>query len=380
MTMPLFRNGFRPFFLGSSLFVALVVPVWIGLFTGNLSALRPLEWHAHEMVFGFFAGIMGGFLLTAMPNWTSRPPLAGRHLILLFAAWLAGRLAMAALLLGGLDSPILFAIIDETYLVLLAFYAINQVRHAPAIHNMPVVAMIVLLAVANLLFHLTSWTGWSPILGPHLGLAIAASLLTLIGGRVIPAFTRNWLAARSTTPPPVDFNRFDGLTVLVTITAMLAWIWSAEAVPTGWLLGLAALLNAIRLTRWRGWHTRAEPLLFILHLGYGWLVAALTLLALNVWWPHPGAMHALTAGAMGVMILAIMTRATRGHTGRPLSADRTTVIIYVLVNAGALLRVAAGYLPMDYAIVAALGGISWCAAYLLFATTYGRWLCNTKMR
>ena len=376
MTLPLFQNGFRPFFLGGALFAGLAVPLWAGLLTQLIPAADPLLWHAHEMVFGFFTAILGGFLLTAMPSWTNRPPLRGRGLQVLFGAWVVGRVAMTALLWGHAD-PVLLGGLDLLYPVLLTLYAAREVTHAPAIHNFPVVVMVGLLTVADSLFHLAAIWHLDPLLGPHLGLAAAAALMALIGGRVIPNFTRNWLAQRLTVPLPAAFGKLDVAAVVLTVGGMLAWVFVPAYAVTPWLLAAASLVGAVRLSRWRGRHTVAEPLLFILHVGYGWLVAALALLALNGWWPHAGAMHGLTAGAMGVMILAIMTRATRGHTGNPLTADRVTVAIYGLVNAGAVIRVAAGYLPWDYTLTAVVGGLVWSAAFLLFALSYGRLLLGS---
>lgn len=381
---PVFQNGFRPFFLGGSVFAGLVIPIWSALFTDLLAvspASNPMNWHGHEMVFGFFGAILGGFLLTAMPNWTGRAPLSGGGLLGLFVAWIGGRIAMTAYLLGDPSASALgfyVAGADLLYPVMLAVYAASQVAQAKAIHNLPVVFMVGLFGFADFLFHFAPMTGLDRLFGPHLALAVAAMLIALIGGRIVPSFTRNWLAPRSSVTVPEGFALIDKLALGVTFAGLAMWVFAPDRDYTGILLALAAVAGLLRLLRWHGWRTGAEPLVAILHIGYLWLVAALAALSVNSLFPGilPGAtaLHVLTAGAVGVMIMAVMTRASRGHTGHPLHADGMTVFIYGLVNAGALIRVLSPWLPLDYATSAAIGGLVWSAGFLLFAVTYGPWL------
>ena len=384
----LFQNGFRPFFLGGSVFAGLAILVWVAVFSDWISVpatASPMDWHAHEMTFGFFGAILGGFLLTAMPNWTGRPALSGDKLMLLFVIWVLGRIAMVAYLLGNPADPLVMAVVgfvDLLYPILLLIYAATQVIHAKAIHNLPVIVMIGLFTVANVLFHSAPYSSFDHRLGPHLGLAVAGMLIALIGGRIIPNFTRNWLASRSPENIPAEFDLFDKITLVETTIAIVCWAFIPDQPATGVLLASASLLGLIRLSRWRGIHTSAEPLVLILHVGYLWLVLSMAALATNSLMPSlmPGAsaLHVLTTGAMGVMMIAVMTRASRGHTGQPLMADRTTVLIYVLVNVGAVLRVSAPFLPLDYATAAALGGVAWASAWLIFAYTYGPWLIKPR--
>ena len=377
MTHPFFHNGFRPFFLGGSLFAALAVWLWIAVVGGLLPSSQlysPLDWHAHEMVFGFFGAILGGFLLTAIPNWTNRPPLAGGHLQLLFGLWLAGRAAMLAFLWGNPDhaaTALAVGAVDLLYPLMLVVYTARQVATAQAIHNLPVVVMVGLVGTGNALFHLAPLLHIDRRFGPHLGIAVAAALIALIGGRVIPNFTRNWLASRPNRPVPAPFGKYDVVTLVLTVAALVGWLFAPEQVGVSVLLAVAGAAGLVRLWRWRGIYTGAEPLVLILHLGFLWLVIGLAFL--------PISLHALTTGAIGVMVLAIMTRASRGHTGRPLTADRTTVAIYVLVNAGAALRVAAPYLPLDYSAALTVAAIVWSAAFLLFAISYGPWLLKDRL-
>lgn len=389
MTHPVFHNGFRPFFLGGAVFAAVAVALWVAVITGLLSSAsisNPLDWHAHEMVFGFFGAILGGFLLTAMPSWSNQPPITGPRLRFLFLTWVAGRLSMLLFLFGNPDVLTValgVAAVDLLYPVLLVIYAVGQVSKAPAIHNFPVVFMVGLLAVADSVFHLAPLIGTLRSQGPHLGLAVAAVLIALIGGRVIPNFTRNWLQQRQSPLVPASFGKFDMVAVVATVLGMVGWLVVPDFTGTGIVLAVAALLGVVRLGRWHGIHTFAQPLVFILHLGYLWLVAGLAALAVSVLLPNifpaATALHVLTTGAIGTMVLAIMTRATRGHTGRPLLADGVTVLIYALVNLGAILRVAAPFLPVDYALGIALSGLIWSAAFVVFAIAYGPWLVKPRV-
>ena len=389
MTHPVFHNGFRPFFLGGAVFAAASIALWVAVITGLLSSValsNPLDWHAHEMVFGFFGAILGGFLLTAMPSWSNQPPITGARLRFLFLTWVAGRLFMLMFLFSNPDVFALalgIALVDLLYPVLLVIYAIGQVSKAPAIHNFPVVFMVGLLAVADLLFHLAPLIGILRSRGPYLGLVVATILMALIGGRVIPNFTRNWLQQHKSPLVPAEFGKFDMIAVGAALMGMVGWLVLPDYMGTGIVLAVASVLGLVRLSRWHGIHTWAQPLVLILHVGYLWLVAGLAALSVSVLMPNilptATALHVLTTGAIGTMVLAIMTRATRGHTGRPLLADGVTVLIYVLVNLGAILRVTAPFLPLDYSLAIGLSGLVWGSAFIVFAIAYGPWLVKPRI-
>ena len=335
--LSLFQNGFRPFFLGGAVFAVLAIGLWIAVFSDLVSvsaSASPMDWHAHEMVFGFFRRHFGRISVDRHPQLDRQPPLSGDGLLGLFAAWVAGRMVMLSFLLSDPSvaaTAFTVAVVDLLYPILLLGYAAGQVVHAKAIHNLPVVVMVGLFGIANVLFHIAPLTGFDRRLGPHLGLAVAAILIALIGGRIIPTFTRNWLTARSSPVLPAEFSIVDKIALVLAVAGVLSWAFAPDASYSGFLLALASAAALIRLLRWKGGLTTAEPLVFILHVGYFWLAAALAALAVNALYPSvfPGAtaLHVLTAGSMGVMILAVMTRASRGHTGRPLIADRGTVAI-----------------------------------------------------
>ena len=377
-----FSFAFRPFFFCGALFAGIAIPVWAALFTGRLvMAGDPMRWHAHEMLFGYLGAIIGGFLLTAIPNWTGRLPVSGAPLAGLLALWLLGRIG-AALQATGVIGPEVGIVLELLYWVALSGAAFREIIAGGNKRNLPVVAMIAAFALADVVTFLPDWTSVEPMLGARLAIAIAATLISLIGGRVTPSFTRNWLAKEKGEPFPAPFGAIDKAAVAATLLAMLAWAVRPDAAWAGGLLLLAALVQAIRLARWQGQRTIAEPLVIILHLGYLWLVVGLLALGASAIAPEQimatAALHALTAGAVGTMTLAVMTRASLGHTGRALVADRGTQAIYGLVILGAALRVLVPWLPTDYPETVGLAGLLWAGAFLLFAVKYGPYLFSAR--
>ncbi len=376
-----FSYGFRPYFLGAALFASVAIPAWILLLTEGgdsefLSTAR--DWHVHEMVFGFLPAVITGFLLTAIPNWTGRSPIRGRELILLFSLWLAGRLVMAIPFL----MPLLSAAVEGAFLVLVAGLVWREIATGKSWSHAPIGGLISLYAGANILFHLLALSGAATDLPERMALALVMVLLALIGGRVTPNFTRDFLAEQGMTEQPAPFSPVDGLSVVLVGIAAAAWIVQPQAMVTGWMLAVAGLVNLGRLLRWCGWVTWHEPLVLILHLGYGWLAISLFALGgaiLGLGLPTTDAMHALTTGAVGVMTLAIMTRASLGHTGRPKHAGPMTVCIYILVNLGAMLRVFGPSADLSTNLVLGLAAMSWSGAYLLFALVYGPFLLRPSI-
>lgn len=376
-----FSYGFRPFFLGAALFAGLAIPAWIVMLIGGgssaaLSVAR--DWHVHEMVFGFLPAVITGFLLTAVPNWTDRPPIQGRALMLLFALWLLGRLVMAVPLL----TPVLSALIDGSFFVVVAGLVWRELAAGGSWNQAPVAGVISLYACANIFFHLRAVSGEEIDLAVRVALALIMVLLTLIGGRLVPNFTREYLAGQKATRQPAPFSRFDGLTIVLVAMAVVAWAVEPQSITTGWFLVAAGFASLGRLSRWYGWLTWREPLVFMLHWGYGWLALAMTLLGsaiLGVGLTKEDAVHALTTGAIGVMTLAVMTRASLGHTGRDRHAGPTTVCIYLLVTIAALVRVfgPSTSLPTNYVLAAA--ALSWSGAYLLFAAVYGPYVLRPNI-
>lgn len=369
----LFERGYRPFFLGAVIFSALAVPLWLlalrtGL--GPPAYLGPRDWHVHEMVFGYLGAVIAGFLLTAIPNWTGRLPVAGWPLALLAGLWLAGRVAM----LVSSGSPVAGAVIDSAFLCVFAAIAWREVLAGRNRRNLPICVLVTVFAAANIGFHLASVRGLDLALAERMALAVIAGLIMLVGGRIVPSFTRNWLAKQGATRLPAAFGLIDKLAMAATGAALVAWIAATQALVSAVLFAIAAAMLALRLARWRGLSTFAEPLVIILHIAYAWLPLWCALMALQIGWPAvldvSTALHALTAGAIGTMTVAVMTRATLGHSGRPLAADWLTSVVYLLVVAGAALRVLTPLLPLDPLAMLTIAGAAWSAGFALFAIGY----------
>ena len=374
--LALFSGGFRPFFLGAAAWAATALPIWLCVYTGAVtlpSALPPVTWHVHEMVFGYALASVAGFLLTAIPNWTGRLPLRGTPLALLAALWLAGRLAV---LFSGTTGTLPAAVVDLAFPLVFVAVIARELIAGRNWRNMPMLVALSLLFTGSLLVHLQA-LGVAPgaDLGNRLGLATILAMVALVGGRIVPSFTRNWLAkARPAGALPAQAGRADMAALLLTVAGLLVWVAAPSAEFTPWVELAAGTAVAFRLSRWCGLATFGEPLVFVLHLGYGWLALGLLLLGFNglhPLLPVTAALHALTAGAIGTMTLAVMTRATLGHTGQPLAAGRGTHAIYLLVTLGAMLRLLAPLAGAQAMAVTWIAGAAWSGAFALFAVAYG---------
>lgn len=376
------EGGFRPFFLGAAILAACAVPLWIAAFSGYLrpslgnTGVGSASWHVHEMLFGYLSAVLTGFLFTAIPNWTGRLPLKGMPLAALFAFWLAGRLAVA---LEGQIGTAVASVIDGPFLVIVTAMIFREIVAGKNWRNLPVCVLVGLFATANIFFWIDLPTLDGAAGAWRLAIAVAALLIGLIGGRVTPSFTRNWLKKQN-LPQPASFGPSEKFSLIVLALALLVWVARPNEILTGWLAILAGALHFLRLVRWRVWDTLAEPLVTILHLGYLWLPTGLVILGLGILgWDALGntaALHALSAGAIGTMTLAVMTRATLGHTGRPLKAGWATVAIYAFIVLGGVLRVTARVLPFDYLDSIAVAGALWSAAFALFVLVYGPMLAR----
>ena len=372
---PFLRGGFRPFFFAGALWAVVALAIWLFVFLGGSplpSAFDPLHWHRHEMLFGFVGAVVGGFLLTAIPNWTGRLPIAGAPLAALAGLWLAARLALLFSAATGLWLP---ALLDIGFFALLAFVGAREVLAAKN-RNLPIVWLVLLFGIADALDYAgAAGLVGDPEAGYRAGIGLVVVLISLIGGRIVPSFTRNWMAKMGMeSGRPGQPSRYDIATIAVTALALLAWVVAPWSTVAGAALLAAGLLQLVRLARWSGWRTFADPLVLVLHIGYLWVPAGLLLLGwsvLDTAIPRTAAIHALTAGAMASMILAVMTRATLGHTGRELRAGAATVAIYLLVTLGALLRIAAPLGLVGTRIGLEAAGTLWAAAFLLFLLVYG---------
>lgn len=370
--------GFRPFFFGAAVWAVLAMILWVPMLSGHLmlpTAFDPVSWHAHEFLFGYLGAVVAGFLLTAVPNWTGRLPIVGWRLGMLAGLWLLGRLAVAVS--GGLP-PGLVAVADLSLPVVFALAIGREIVAGRNWRNLIVLAMLGVFILGNALFH------WEAARGDHaaqgyglrLGLGAGIMMIAVIGGRVVPSFTRNWLVKqRSTVSPVAPMQTFDKAALGTLLVALLLWVALPLAPLTGAALALAGLAHALRLGRWAGHRTLAEPLVTVLHAGYAFVPVGALALAAEILLPGSfgmaGAQHFWMAGAVGLMTLAVMTRATLGHTGQDLTAGAGTVTIYLALILSVLARVAGGVWPEFSGALNVVAGLLWTLAFGGFAVVYG---------
>jgi uncharacterized protein involved in response to NO len=377
-----FRGGFRPFFFGGPAWALIALTLWLLTLAGTFelpSAFEPLAWHRHEMLFGFVGAVVAGFLLTAIPNWTGRLPIAGMPLAALFGLWVTARIAVLFSATLGLAFA---ALLDVGFYILLAGLAAREVL-ASNNRNVPIVGLVLLFGLANTLDYaeaagLIDDAG----LASRAGIALVVLMISLIGGRIVPSFTRNWLAKQGVKQGlPGQPSRYDVVTIIATAAALLGWTAFPFSWGTGGLLIIAAALQAARLARWKGYRTLSDALVLILHVGYAWVPVGLALLGASILgaaFPSSAAVHALTAGAMATMILAVMTRATLGHTGRDLKAGPATAILYLFITIGAVLRVIAPIGLVPYKFGMEFAAVAWAGAFFIFLVAYGPMLFRAR--
>jgi len=379
MISELLSYAFRPFFLLGSLGAILVMVLWtlslLGI--GPVTAVTsPMMWHAHEMLFGFIMAIVAGFVLTAVAMWTGRTRLHGAPVGWLVVAWLAGRGAMiASATLPGL----LVAVIDMLFPLLLLFLFAREVIAGGSRRNFIVVGIVAAIGILNLLYHVGA-TGTQAALDRTallLMIHVVLLLITAIAGRIVPSFTANWLRGQGLLQAehqvPRSTNGIEVATLVMTgLTGGLATFAPASAF-TGVAAILTAAIHAFRLSRWRGLATRSEPLLLIMHVAYLWLPIGYVLMAWSVFgstYTPSVAMHALTMGAIGSMILAMTTRVALGHTGRALHAARLTVLAYILLTLAIVARIAGPLTGPYYMKSIELAAVGWIVTFMLYLWVY----------
>jgi uncharacterized protein involved in response to NO len=371
---PILQNAFRPFFLGGAVWAALLVPLWISEYLGWTGFLHGMSGHAHEMLYGFLAAIICGFALTAIPNWTGRAPVAGAGLAGLFGLWLAGRVAYLA------DGGPWVSWLDHAFLPVLSAVVIREILAGKNWRNLPIALLIGLFTLSHLAFHFPEFSGAAI----RATFAVTLLLIALIGGRIVPSFTRNWLAQHQPAAveglaPPMQM--FDKLVIGLTAIAVAGWTFFPYATPTGLVLMAAGAGQFARLARWQGIRTFSEPLVWSLHAGFLWLPVSLALTGASIvlpgYVPAAAGLHAIAAGLIGSMTLAVMTRASLGHTGRPRTAGRLTTLIYGLVHAGAVLRVISAFQANEPVLLMS-AAVLWSGAFALFAAGYAPMLWGAR--
>ena len=373
---PVLRLGFRPFYFGAAAFACLAVPMWLALFLGRLSldlAVPPLLWHAHEMLFGFAVAVIVGFLLTAGKAWTGLATPRGAFLGALAALWLAARIAA---IVGPYP---LYAMLDLVLLPVVAAVLIDVLVRARNRRNLALAGILLLLSLSNLCFHLAvlGVISMPPMHALHAALALIVMIECVMVGRVLPAFTNSVTPGLNLRSQP----RFEQATLALTATALLSWVLSAPSGFTAVVFGLAAAAHLRRQWTWRPAVTRSRPILWILHAAYIWLPLGFALLALaQIGWVGVSAgVHALAVGATGGLIIGMVTRTARGHTGRPLQASRAEVLAYGLVMAAAVLRVLLPIVAPQWLVMSLLAAaLAWSAAFAIYLVIYTPWLMQTR--
>jgi uncharacterized protein involved in response to NO len=374
---PLLRLGFRPFYLGAAAYGMLAILLWVGMLLGQVSlnlSVSPVLWHAHEMLFGFAVAVIVGFLLTAGKAWTGLATPRGAVLAALAVLWLAARLA-------AVFAPYaVYAVLDLLLLPLVAAILITVLVRAGSLRNLPLGAILLLLTGANAWFHgaVLGVLDIPPVRALHAGLALIVMIECVIAGRVIPAFTMSALPGLKLQVP----RRLEAATLASTAVALALWVLAPQGPVTAVAFTGAAALHGLRLWLWRPLRSRVRPILWVLHLAYAWLPIGFVLLALA----QIGAVgvsagvHALAVGATGGLIIGMITRTARGHTGRPLRASRLEVAAYGLVTGAAVLRVAMPLvLPQLQTLWLIVAALAWSAAFGLYLIVFTPWLLTTRL-
>lgn len=372
----LFSYGFRPFFLGAGLWAIAAMALWISALAGGPQpggAYGTANWHMHEMLFGFASAGLAGFLMTAVPNWTGQMPVSGPPLMALAALWLAGRL-MLAVPLGALW---LAVAVEALFLPVMAAVFLTEIVAGRKWRDLRLVGLMALIAAANIGFHAAVLGGGDPRLAARAAVAGFIVLILIVGGRITPSFTRNWLAKNRRQARPALADRLDAITVALSSAVLALWVVRPEG--TDMALGslAAAALNLARLARWQGWHV-TEPMVLALHGGYLMVAlgfAAIAAAALDGM-SHAAALHVFAIGAIGGEMLAVMTRASRSHTGAETDADLLSTLSFAAIMLAAMARVAADFVAHDALVMTA--GLSWIAAFGLFALGHARLLAATR--
>ena len=375
MRPSLFAFGFRPFFLGAGFAALIYIPWWAGSVAlgWQLSTTwPPALWHGHEMLFGFVVAAIAGFMLTAVPSWTGQRGFAGPPLMGLFVLWLVGRLAILSSARWPLWAT---AAVDLAFLpTLAAFVAVPLLRARN--RNMPLLGVLLALWACNAVFYWGLVYHNVPLANRavKVGIDIVLILITVIGGRIVPAFTA---AGFKQAGVLLSLRAWPFITpISITLMALnaLADMLARDDQFVGGVAAAAALAQGVRLAQWRTLSTRAQPIVWVLHIAYAWLAVGLALKAMTLLEGLASAafwLHALTIGAITSMILGVMTRAALGHTGRPLVVDPLITVAYVLVSIAAVVRVfAPGVHEVSYPAVIITSGLVWTAAFALYLWTY----------
>lgn len=375
----LWALGFRPFYLGGALFGSAAMLVWLAVLDGHpLPGIDPplpgVLWHVHEMIFGFAAAIVAGFLLTAVRAWTTVTPAQGRSLAALWLLWLAGRVALVY------GTAVVAMVVDVAFLPVCALVLLRVLVRANNRHNVFLPVALGVLAALNLTFHLATAGGhadWA-LRSAYVAVGLLVLFVTIIGGRIIPSFTVNAI-------PGFEVRRWARVEATVMPLTALAFVLDGIDAPRAAVAAsaiAAAFVQGLRLWGWRSWRVGNRPILAILHIAYAWIPVGCAMLALAAAGvvAHSLAIHAFTVGAIGCAIIAMITRTARGHTGRPLVAGRIEIACYVLLVLAASIRAFGPWLaPQWTSAWIEVSGASWIAGFAAYCVRYAGWLMAPRV-
>jgi uncharacterized protein involved in response to NO len=379
-TPVLLSYAFRPFFLFNGVFAILIVLAWLMTLHGSgLPFATPL-WHSHEMLIGFALAAVAGFSLTAVANWTGRPALKGTPLAGLVLFWLAGRFAM---IMSFSLPPGLVFVLDSLFPILLTLLLGKEIISGQSKRNYPLIAIMIAVVILNTFYHLgaTLILPGADRTAIYLLIHTLVLLVVIIAGRIVPSFTGNWLRQKGSDDLPVSSDTVNRSALVLTILVGLFASFLPLNPVTGILAFAAATVHGFRLSRWKGFATTSNPLLFVLHAAYFWLPVGYVLLGCAVfgWLFTPtAALHALTMGAIGSMVLAVTTRVALGHTGRALQAARLTVLAYWIFMLAVVLRILGPLIDGHYLLMIDLSALGWVLAFVLFTWVYWPILSRAK--
>ncbi|WP_120499086.1 NnrS family protein [Roseovarius sp. EL26] len=386
MTTPrlpiLFNLGFRPFFLLATGFAVGAIALWMMIWHGLLvlqGPFSPTDWHIHEMLFAYSSAVIAGFLLTAIPNWTGGVPIKGWALAFLVILWVAGRIAVLGA--TGLSAGWIMAI-DSSFLAVLCIVTAYQLIASHNWRNLIVIALIFLLLASNMAFHYEAVTFGTTDYSRRAGMAVLTLLIMLIGGRVIPSFTRNWLLKQKITPLPAPFDRFDATSLGIAAIALGLWVFKGPLMLTAIVLSIAAAAHLVRTLRWQGFRARRSAILLMLHVSYLCLPAGFALLALSLIRSDVSSaagLHVLGMGAVGGMTTAVMLRASLGHTGRALAAGPTLSLAFTLVLIASLVRALVPNIALAGVSGVQISALLWMAGFTLICTRIWPWFLAPRV-
>lgn len=381
---PLLRLGFRPFFLSGAIFSVVAIVLWLLMYKGTVN-FSPLGggywWHIHEMIFGFGCAIIAGFLLTAVQNWTGVRGAQGSVLLVLFILWLAGRIVI---LFPDLLGAELTTIIDLSFLPAVAFVLGKPIIAIKQYRNLFFVPLLLLFTIANSEMHLAIYNSdtFTITYAAYAGVMLVTFLMSVMAGRVVPMFTANGTQTPKATPLPWLDKVTNGCLAIAMLYLLLEPVVGFSEIFFGILLIVAGIFQTMRWLRWRPWITLGVPLLWSIHasikfIAYGLIVLGLSYLIAEI--PSNHIWHLLTVGGMGGLILAMISRVSLGHTGRPLTPPKAMTLSYIFITLAALIRALGPWvLPEKTMIFIDISGAFWLLAFGIFAVTYAPMLMSPR--